>query len=247
MNTALTSQRRIRVFTVGISAACSLYFLAALVAEPLRTFALDTETVEVEVTIEGAIGMACDGDYDGTVGSGETVSLGTITYFGDTSAYSHNRAAHCRVHTNNVLGYTVSWLVASGSGGMSTGHLISQYEDVIQAFGTSSTVSPNFAREWQLTPAGNTDDSRWGGRVSSTSSGTAVSTAMDFGTDGGTEKWSRVATGSSVAIRTSTAPSQGGLLGDIIRVGFRVQVGALKSQPTGVYSTTVTLTASANT
>ncbi len=246
MSTALSSRRRIRVFTVGISAAVSLYFLAALVAEPLRAFAL-TETVWVEVTVNGeAIAFNCDGNNDGTVGSGETLSLGTITFYGDTEAYSDSRAARCSVYTGALDGYTVSWQVRTGKDGAFTGHLISQHEDIIRAFGTGSLHSPLFARTWFLNPENTQDDSRWGGRVSSNSAGSPPTSNLDFGTDGASEKWTRVATGSAVPIRTKAGPSDGGILGDVIRVGFRVQIGALRAQPTGTYRAEVTFTAALN-
>jgi hypothetical protein len=67
---------------------------------------------------------------------------------------------------------------------------------------------------------------------------------MDFGTDASSEKWARVKTGSTLTIRTSSTFSQSGS-GDLIKIGFRAQVGATKAQPTGTYKTTVTFTAAA--
>src|SRR5665213_1954551 len=92
----ITPERRIRIFTVGVSAMIGLYLLTAFVAEPLHSLATsDTETAIVQVTVAAAIGLACDANLDGRVGSGETLSLGTITYTGDTGVYSNTRAVKC--------------------------------------------------------------------------------------------------------------------------------------------------------
>jgi hypothetical protein len=236
----LSPERRWKVLTVGIAAMASLYALTAFVAEPLRGLAAtDSETAIVQVTVAASLGLACDANGDNSRGSGETLSLGTITFTGDTGAYSDNRAVKCRVSTNNITGYTLAWRVLTGSGGASTGHLISQYENIIAAFGTGS--ASNYTKTWELNPTGNTNDSRWGGRVSSTSSGSDVA-PMQWGTDNSSEKWARVKTGATVTIRQSTVQSQSGS-GDLIKIGFRAQVGATKIQPTGTYQTTVTFTA----
>lgn len=234
---ALSPERRVRVLTVGLAASVSLLLLTILVAEPMRTFA-DSEDVVVSVTLASAIGLSCDADNNNSRGSGETLNLGTITYTGDTGAYADSRAAKCRISTNSTSGYTLGWRVATGSGGFSTGHLINQFENIIAAFGTGS--ARNYTKTWELS-SGTTNDSRWGGRVSSTSSGSNLA-PMDFGTDASSEKWARISTGSTVTIRTSNAQSQSGS-GDLIKIGFRAQVGATKLQPSGTYKTTVTFTA----
>jgi hypothetical protein len=224
------------VLTVGASATFLLYLLAALVAEPLNAFAAsDAETAVIQVTIAATIGLACDANGDNSRGSGETLSVGTITGFGDVGAYSDTRAVKCRIQTNQKTGYTLGWRVLTGSGGSKTGHLISQYNDIIGALGTGSLS--NFTKTWSVTSS----DSRWGGRVSSTSSGSDVA-PMLWGTDASSEKWSRVKTGSTLTIRQSSSNSQAGS-GDLIKIGFRVEVGATKTQPTGTYRTTVTFTA----
>jgi len=232
----LRPERQIRVLTVGVSAAIGLYLLAAFVAEPLHGFAAqDSETAVVQLTVAAALGLSCDANGDNHPGSGETLSLGTITYTGDTGAYNNSRAVKCWITTNNKTGYTLGWRVASGSGGAFTGHLISQFNDIIAAFGTGS--ASNNTATWSVA----SNDSRWGGRVSSTSSGADVA-PMLWGTDGVSEKWARVTTGSTLTIRASNTNAQSGS-GDIIRVGFRAQIGATKAQPTGTYKTTVTFTA----
>ncbi len=237
----LTPEKSTRAITLGVVAAVSLYLVGAVVAEPFHGLAAssDSETAVVAVTLAAAVGMNCDANGDGYSGSGETLSLGTITYTGDTGVYSNSRAVACRILTNSTTGYTLGWRVQTGSGGTKTGHLISQYNDLIQAFGTGSAA--NYTKAWELNPTNNTNDARWGGRVSSTSSGSDVA-PMLWGTDAASEKWARVKTGSTLTIRQSTHPSQTGS-GDLIRIGFRAAVGATKVQPTGTYRTTVTFTA----
>lgn len=230
---ALSSDRRKRVLSVAFAASIGLYLLAALAVEPMRGFAQDSETAVVEVTIAAAIGLACDADGDLNEGSGETLNLGTITYTGDTGVYSDNRAVFCWISTNNAAGWTLAWQVVTGSGGSSTGHMINQTEDIIEAISTAS----NTTASWSVAAS----DSRWGGRVSSTSSG-SISGALDFGTDAVSETWTRVATGSTQTIRTSDSQSQSGS-GDLVKIGFRAEVGAAKVQPTGTYQATVTFTA----
>ncbi len=217
-----------------------LYMLFLIGGEASRSFAAtDSETAIVRLTVDSGIGFSCDADGNNSRGSGETLSIGTITFNGDTGVYSDNRAVKCRVVTNNVTGYTVGWRIFTGSGGVSTGHLISQFENVIQAFGTGNTS--NYTKTWELNPSANQNDSRWGGRVSSTSSGSDVA-PMLWGTDASSEKWARVKTGSTLTIRQSSTVSQSGS-GDLIKIGFRAQIGSLKSQETGTYQATVTFTA----
>jgi hypothetical protein len=222
------------------AAAALLYMLFLIGGEASHSFAAnDAETVIVQLTVDSGIGFSCDANGNGSRGSGETLSIGTITFTGDTGVYSDNRAVKCRVVTNNVTGYTVGWRVHTGSGGTTTGHLISQFEDIIQAFGTGSTF--NYTKAWELNPSSNQNDSRWGGRVSSTSSGSDVA-PMLWGTDASSEKWARVKTGSTLTIRQSSTVSQSGS-GDLIKIGFRAAIGSLKAQETGTYQTTVTFTA----
>jgi hypothetical protein len=227
----LSAERRLRVLTVGVCASIALYVLLAFVAEPIRSLAATaTDDVEVQLTINEALSLGCDGTDANTVfDTTEPVSLGSITYSGDTGAPTFtamDKSAWCYVKTNNTAGYTLGWHIASGSGGTRTGYLISQFEDYIAPFGAGSG---NATATWSVTAT----DARWGGRVSSTSSGSQTG-PYQFGTDGGSEKWARVKTGATVAIRRSVAESQHGS-GDLIKIGFRAQVGTTITQPAGLY------------
>lgn len=229
---SLSAARCLEAVKMSAVATVSLFALFAVVAEPLRGFAADT-TEDVSVIVASGIAIACDANNDGSFNAGETLALGTITDTGDTGTYAANKQITCKVTTGQVTGYTLGWHVATGSGGTATGHLISQYENLIRAAGTGS-VNNTFTWPSDTTIA------RWGGRVSSTSSGTVVGN-LNFGTDTASERYARVATGSSVAIRQSTTYSQTG--GDKIRVHFRAYVGSAVVQPTGTYKATVTFTA----
>lgn len=239
----LTKERCRNAVKIAVVATFSLYALLAFVAEPAMSLAAtDTETVIVSVTVAGGIGLNCDANGDGIRGSGETLSLGTITFTGDTFTGSSVNAkkARCRVLSNSANGYTLGWHIASASNnGLGTGHLTTSSNDIIAAFGTGHTFTKRF--DTNVT----TSDSRWAGRVvPSMSNGTTYANNMDFGTDGAdtTEKWARIATGSTYPIWKSTTVSASGS-GDTIAIAFRARVGANKVQPTGTYTATVTFTA----
>ncbi len=233
-----------RVIRLAISATVALCLLFTLIAEPAQSFAAtDTETIIVSVTVASGIGLACDANGDRVNSSGETLSLGTITFTGDTFTGSsvNARKVRCRIVSSNTNGYTLGWHIASASNnGRGTGHLTTSNNDIIAAFGTGHTNTRRFDTNVSAS------DSRWAGRViPSMSSGTTYANNMDFGTDGSeaTEKWARVATGSSYPIWRSSTISQSGS-GDQIAIAFRARVGASKVQPTGTYTATVTFTAS---
>lgn len=217
----LSPARRIRVFTVGIAAAVSLYGMVMLLAEPLHALAAaDAENVAVNLTVASTITNTCT----------TPVSLGTINGTGDTGAYNSGRATACTVITNNSEGYTLAWKVTTGSGGTNTGKMISQFEDTIAAYTPAADSTPE---TWSVAAAA----SEWGGRLSSTS--TTVNTGT-WGTDASSEKWLNVGTG-SYTIATRSTETAGG--GDTENVGFRSEIGASKIQPTGNYTVTVVLTA----
>lgn len=241
----LTVDRRVRVVTVGIAAACSLYLLMALVAEPMRAFGAttDTESAIVQVTLAAAIGMNCDANGGGA-GSGETLALSTITDWGDTGPLNATvtvgtNAVQCIIRTNNSAGWDLAWRVTTGSGGTSTGYMINQFENVIDYFESTNETTPT-AWNGGTEPAAN--ESAWGGRLSSTSDHFADS-PLTWGTNtvNGTEKWLKVSSGSTTVIATGTNATDD--TGDSNYIGFRVGVGADKIQPTGTYQVTVVFTA----
>ncbi|MBU2213894.1 hypothetical protein KJ996_04645 [Patescibacteria group bacterium] len=225
----LSPQRRLRVFTVGIAAMISLYALVAFVAEPTRGFAANDSSI-VEVVIASGLAITC---------TPTTLTLPTITEDGDTSFYHVDRDINCNVRTNDTEGYTLAWQVTTGSGGTATGYMINQFEDVITPFRYTQADSQSAPTAWDGT-AVPTSVSAWGGRVSATSH--VSDSPLTWGADSGdtSEKWMAVSTGATTTV--ATANNESPQAGDDYYIGFRVQVGTAKIQPTGTYQATVVFT-----
>lgn len=246
MPLSLSPKRKIRVWTVAISAAFSLYALGICVAEPFKGFAATSSSSSIVLLdIGAAIANTCT----------SSINIGplTNTSTGDSSTtdeYDANDAVTCTVYTNNSSGYTFGWLVQTGTGtlGARTG---TGYMNGFRYVGSGHNIAP-------LTPAfANTPeifsiatvgvaDSRWAGRLSSTSD-TATGAGLDWGSDNAgvsIDKFLNVATGSTVNIakRNSATPSGG----DDEVIMFRAIVGANKIQPSDTYKVTVTFTATTN-
>lgn len=182
------------------------------------------QSATVGITVIGTdIGLSCT----------SPVALGTLTVNGDSGVYSGSRATTCTIVTNNPAGYSLTWRVSSGSGGTATGRLISQHNDLIEPFTPAAAGTPE---AWSV----NATDAEWGGRVSTDS--TTVSAAA-WGTDGISERWLNVATGSAVIVNRPT-PTAGS--GDSEYIGFRAEIGGGTSRPAGTYSATVIFTAITN-
>ncbi|KKW44579.1 MAG: hypothetical protein UY90_C0007G0025 [Candidatus Peregrinibacteria bacterium GW2011_GWA2_54_9] len=106
------------------------------------------------------------------------------------------------------------------------------------AAGSDSYTTPT---AWNSTNVPSTV-AAWGGRIAQSSSGHAVS-PVTWGNDAATdEKWMAVSTGATTTIASENNASQEA--GSNNRIGFRVEVGGDKIQPTGTYRATVTFTAS---
>lgn len=170
---------------------------------------------------------------DTTLSCSTSVSIGSLQETGDTGAFSTSRAATCTVSTTNTNGYSLTWNVATGSGGTFTGSLISADEERIQPYDPLIDGTPE---TWNVP----TDEARWGARLSSTSD--TVSTAV-WGIDGSSEKWLNVGTGSFTIASRSNANSGNA---DDELIGFRAEIGSNSSKPAGSYQTTVTFTATGN-
>lgn len=256
MEYALSQERKMRVLAVGISAMVSLYFLAAFVAEPLRGFAATATDTDgkVSVTITSSITLECN-DADGdSNGDNEHLTLGSITTDGDTGLYDGSRDIHCKVETNDSGGYTLAWQVTQGSGGLSTGYMINQFEDTIAPFryDNDDNDAETTAVAWPSAGEVDANEAAWGARLSSTSSAfTEDHASVDIsstewggtGSDGDTanEEWARVASGSSVIFASATTETTDA--GDDHYIGFRVELGSDRYQATGVYEVEVDFTA----
>ncbi len=213
-----------RAIALGAITATGLYALMVVVAEPMRSRgATATETALVQVTIAEGITITCD----------DSVNLGTINQYGDTGVYSANKDIRCVIRTNDSDGYNLAWRVTTGSGGVGTGYMISQFEDRISPLNSGYTL--------RVIDTGLEGRALWAGRLSSTSSGHSAS-PLSWGADGatGSELWLGVASGASVTIaRRNTETSSGGAVENI---GFRVKVGSSVIQPTGNYQVIVNFT-----
>jgi hypothetical protein len=244
---SLSSERRIRVVTVGIAATVSLYALVLVCAEPLRSFAAaQSSNVDVTLNVANAISNTCT----------SPVSLGSIVRTGDTSVntcaatgYCATNKTVCTISTNNSTGYTLSWIVSTGTGsaGARTGTgWLNGYASVanrIAPLGTGSTTM-NGQPIAMVAGAGTVNnDARWAARLSSTST-TPNGSTKAWGTDGVSDTWLRVATGSAVNIAARTTPTTGG--GDTENIGFRAIIHGTAIVPTDTYKATVTFTATTN-
>lgn len=155
-----------------------------------------------------------------------TVNLGTLTITGQKTGN-----VSCTVITDAEAGYALSWAVRTGSGGTNTGYLISELENTIAPFHPSVAGTPE---TWSVA----NNDARWGGRLSSTS----TDTDSKWGTDGGSENYLNVGTGSYTVVSRASRTSVSGS-SEVFQ--FRAEIGSAKIQPAGTYQATVVFTASA--
>ncbi len=252
----LRSHRRARVLTVGIAATVSLYAMVLVLAEPMRTLAVSAAAnVKVSVFVADSISNNCSNND-----TSSPLTLGTITRTGDTANNSDGNcttgstgyfcsthATTCTVITNNSTGYSFSWLVQSGTGAAGsrtgTGHLNGFVAgNRIKALKTGAVNTPE---NFNFTPTSNvTNDARWAGRLSSTST-TATGASVTWGSDGpSTDLWLNVATGAGLNIAKRT--SQTGVSGDSEVIGFRTIIHGTSIVPTDTYRATVVFTATNN-
>jgi len=240
MFSSLPTHRRLRVWTVGLAATVSLYAIVVAVAEPLRTLAASSQSSTiVSLTVAATISNSCT----------STLNIGTITGTGDSSSnngYDSGDATACTVITNNQTGYTFGWQVTTGTGAAGartgTGHM-----NGFVAGNRLAPLKPSVASTPEIlnTSTISTTDSRWAGRLSSTST-TNTGAGLHWGTDvnGANDRWLNVATGSTINIAKRNSVTTSG--GDTENVGFRAIIGTSKIQPTDTYKVTVVFTATTN-
>jgi hypothetical protein len=247
MENILSTERRMRVLTVGASALCGLYLLTAFVAEPLRSLAATASDNDnkVSVTVVSSITLSCtDENSDGNGDNNNLTISGSLTVGSDTGNYNVSDDYKCVVSTNDSAGYTLAWRVDTGSGGTATGYMISQFEDKIMPFRyNNSNDAETDAVDWGISAS----DAEWGARLSSTSDSfsdvhaSRQITAAEWDTNGGAEDWARVSSGSAVIFAASDNETIDA--GDNVYIGFRAAIGATRYQPTGVYEVLVDFTA----
>jgi hypothetical protein len=157
---------------------------------------------------------------------GDSTDLGTVAITGQKTGN-----VSCTVITDAEAGYSLAWVVTTGSGGTNTGYLINELESTIAPFKPTVAGTP---QTWSVF----TNDARWGGRLSSTSTDTDVK----WGTDSVDEKYLNVGTGSYTIVSRSSRTAIGGST-EVLQ--FRAEIGSSAVRSPGVYQATVTLTASA--
>ncbi len=183
-----------------------------------------------------------------------SAALGTLTRTGDTSVntcgqtgYCATNKTSCTVVTDVSMGYTLSWIVATGTGSAGartgTGHLNGYVAgNRIAPLGTGSTTMST--QPIAMTAGGTVNnDARWAGRLSSTST-TTGGAGLVWGTDGLTDTWLRVGTGAGVNIALRGSPTT--QAGDTENIGFRAIIHGNAIVPSDVYRATVTITAVTN-
>lgn len=248
-HTLLSPNRRSRVLSVGLAATAALYVLTVFVAEPLRTFGATTADTVVQFTVTSALSVTCS----------STSTLGSAAGNG-TSGTGAMATAYCTPITNNALGYTLSWIIQTGSGAPAvhanctstatcygTGHLLSNnvtsgYPDVIQAFARKGSHVNNPGR-FDSTTIGTGSGSRWAARLRGNST-TTGGASVTWGADGSTEGFLNVATGSAVNIAKRTTETSAS--GDTENFLFKVVIPSGTFQPTGTYKATVRFTVTDN-
>lgn len=241
--------RRERAISVGLIATVALYLLVVFVAEPLRALGQTTDTTVVQFVVTGALSLDCD----------TSSTLGSAAGNG-TSGTGAMATAVCTPSTNNSLGYTLSWIIQSGSGApaihanctsaascFGTGHLLSNnvtggYPDVIRAFDRKLGHINNPGR-FDSTTIGSGSGSRWAARLRANST-TPGGASVTWGADGATEGFLNVATGAAVNIARRTSVTSGA--GDTQNFLFKVVIPSGAFQPTGTYKATVQFTVTDN-
>lgn len=214
---------------------------------------------------EGNIGESDSANYtlnagyrsgsDGTsisMNCSATAPLGTLTRTGDTSVntcgqtgYCATNKAVCTVTTDVSAGYTLSWIVSTGTGAAGartgTGYLNGYVAGHrIAPLGTGSTTMNT--QPIAMTAGGTVNnDARWAGRLSSTST-TTGGAGIGWGSDGVNDRWLRVATGAGVNI----ASRQSTTAGDTQNIGFRAIIHGNAIVQSDIYKATVTVTAVTN-
>ena len=250
----ISSGRKHRVITVGIAATISLYALLTFVAEPLRAVGATTYDTVVQFTVTSGLSITCSNSS--TLGS----AVGT-----GTSGTGALATAYCNPITNNSLGYTLSWIVLTGSGAPAvhanctntatcygTGHLLSNnvssgYPDVIRSIRIKTTTNAWWdtnARQIDSTTVPIGSGSRWGARLMANST-TPAGATVTWGADTDeTMGFLAVNTGAAVNIARRNNPTTGA--GDMENFLFKVYIPSSSFQPTGTYKATIRFTATDN-
>jgi len=235
-------------------ATAALYFLIVMVAEPLRTFAATTAGTWVSFTQTTTLSLTCSGTA--------TVPPAVA---GVTASTGNTIMTTCTPIANSSLGYTLNWIISSSTGTLTplctpasrtvsgcygTGHLMntnvtSGKPDLIERMWTRVPVANLFKIPYQLNATTNPTASgaRWAARLSSTSTTTGGGD-ITWGSDGATETYVPVATGSTVNI--AKRQSDTASTGDVEVIRWKVIIPSGVFIPTGTYKAYVQFTVTDN-
>jgi hypothetical protein len=232
----------------------SLYVLVVFVAEPLRALGATTADTVVQFTVTSGLSITCSA----TSTLGSAVGTGTA----GTGALA---TAFCNPITNNSLGYTLSWIIQTGSGApgvnanctnvntcYGTGHLLSNnvtsgFPDIISSIRAKTTTTGYWdlnARRIDSTTVPTASGSRWGARLMANST-TPAGASVTWGADTAqTMGFLAVNTGAAVSIAKRTTETSS--TGDIENFLFKVYIPSGSFQPTGTYKATIRFTVTDN-
>ena len=239
---SLSQGREMRVLSVGVAAVASLYLLVVFVAEPMRSLASNTANTVVTYNVTSALSLTCSDSTIGTAAGNGTSGTGA------------QATASCTPITNDALGYTLSWLINTSSGTSvcsgncdGTGHLLSTnvtggLSDKILAYDRQGSHI-NEPAQFDSTTILSGSGSRWAARLRGNST-TTDGASVAWGSDGATEGFLNVATGSAVNIAKRTTETDPA--GDIENFLFKVVIPSGTFQPTGTYKATILFTATDN-
>lgn len=179
-----------------------------------------TDDITASMDVLSTITMAC---ADGSV------TMGAITGTGSSALGTNSES--CNIKTNNTSGYTLA-IKTTAAGNVD---MVNANSDVISGLAAGTVTTPaqwavaGAASSWgvRLSTASTTDDAKWG-------------TTDDYAA---TANWAAVGVADETLVVRSDETTA---LGDDEVLQFGAQVGASKWQPTGTYTTSVTLTATTN-
>jgi len=175
------------------------------------------DPVDINLAINAGIAINCDPD----------VTLGPIVQDGKSDLTDNS--ATCTIRTNNSDGYSLTLKADEPN--------LTSASDTLNPITASSTPTtwdgtavPNTASGWgyRLSTLSTIDDAKWG---------TDDQTGVNYGTNA---KWYK-ATASDYQIVAASSETDND--GDSEILNFGAEIGAGMIQPTGTYTTTVTLTA----
>jgi hypothetical protein len=153
----------------------------------------------------------------------DTITLGTITGTGQSALTSND--ATCNIKTNNSSGYGLTFEASNNN-------LTNPNGDTIGGYTPTVTNTPE---TWSVEAS----LSEWGAKLNSNST-TYNSTTWGSADTYAGGKWLNVSTTAHQIITKTTETTQSGD-NEIIRFG--AEIGSNKFQPTGTYTTNVTMTA----